>query len=191
MEKITIGVIVGSTREGRFSEFPARWIMERGAQHPLLSLELIDLRDHVLPFLTDAKNPSQSGGVYADEGANVWAKRISALDGYIMVTPEYNRSTSGVLKNALDHIYGEFAKKPVGFIAYGSVGGARAVEQLRLIAIEHQMTPIRNGVHIMAPWFLRESDGTLKADGFTPYEKQADTMLAELSWWAKALKVAR
>ncbi len=191
MEKITIGVIVGSTREGRFSEYPAQWIMERGANHPLLSFELIDLRDHTLPFLESTKNPSQAGGIYSDEGVNAWAKRINALDGYIMVTPEYNRSTSGVLKNALDHIYGEFAKKPVGFIAYGSVGGARAVEQLRLMAVEHQMAPVRNGVHIMAPWFLREADGSLKVDALTPYEKQADTLLEEIAWWAEALKGGR
>jgi NAD(P)H-dependent FMN reductase len=191
MEKATIGVIVGSTREGRFSEYPAQWIVEYSKKFENLSLSLIDLRDHSLPFLEDAKNPSHMGGVYENPGVAKWAETIKRHDGYIMVTPEYNRSTSGVLKNALDHIYGEFAKKPVGFIAYGSVGGARAVEQLRLMAVEHQMAPIRNGIHIMAPWFMRNEDGSLRADALTPYEKAADTMLEEIAWWAHTLKAAR
>lgn len=191
MNTLNIGIIIGSTREGRFSEHPARWIMEQGVKHESLSFELIDLRDHPLPFLTDAKNPSHKGGIYEDPAVQNWAETIKRQDGYIMVTPEYNRSTSGVLKNALDLIYGEFSKKPVGFVAYGSVGGARAVEQLRLMAVELQMAPIRNGVHIMAPWFMRNEDGSLKADALTPYEKSADTMLEELAWWTHALKVAR
>ncbi len=191
MEQHRIGIIIGSTREGRFSEHPARWIMEQGGKHESLSFELIDLRDHPLPFLEGAQNPSHKGGKYEDPKVAKWAETIKNLDGYIMVTPEYNRSTSGVLKNALDHIYGEFAKKPVGFVAYGSVGGARAVEQLRLMAVEHQMAPVRNGVHIMAPWFMRNEDGTLKEGAFTSYEKSAETMLEELIWWTKALKSAR
>jgi NAD(P)H-dependent FMN reductase len=121
----------------------------------------------------------------------VLQKKIASLDGYIIVTPEYNRSTSAVLKNALDHIYGEFTNKPVAFISYGSVGGARAVEQLRLMAIELQMAPIRNSVHIMAPWFLRNEDGSLKAGALDEYRKSGEGMLEQLAWWAKALTVAR
>jgi NAD(P)H-dependent FMN reductase len=191
MDPIHIGIIVGSTREGRFSEHPAQWIQNLGSGQTELSFELVDLRDHSLPFLTDAQNPSHKGGTYEDPVVAQWAQTIKKFDGYIVVTPEYNRSTSGVLKNALDHIYGEFAKKPVAFVSYGSVGGARAVEQLRLIAVEHQMAPIRTAVHILAPWFLREADGTLKANAFEPYEKSAHTLLEELTWWAKTLKSGR
>ena len=191
MEKHTIGIIVGSTREGRFSEYPATWIHALTEKSESLTAEIVDLRDYALPFLTSNTNPSRMGGVYPNPEVARFAEKIKALDGYIVVTPEYNRSTSGVLKNALDHIYGEFANKPVTFISYGSVGGARAVEQLRSIAIEHQMAPIRSAVHIMAPWFLRETDGSLKAGAFDSYTQGAEAMLEQLTWWTKALKTGR
>jgi NAD(P)H-dependent FMN reductase len=191
MEKLNIGVIIGSTREGRFSEHAANWILSEGQKHEALSLTLVDLREHTLPFLESSSNPSQMGGVYSDTSAAKWAETIKNLDGYIIVTPEYNRSTSGVLKNALDHIYGEFANKPVAFISYGSVGGARAVEQLRLIAVEHQMAPIRSAVHIMAPWFLRETDSSLKAGALDSYAGAANGMLEQLTWWTRTLRLGR
>jgi NAD(P)H-dependent FMN reductase len=191
MQKPTIGIIIGSTRNGRFSEFPATWIKTLGTAREDLSFEIVDLRDYALPFLEGATNPSHMNGAYGNHDVDRFAEKMKSFDGYIIVTPEYNRSTSGVLKNALDHIYGEFSNKPVAFIAYGSVGGARAVEQLRLIAVEHQMAPIRNGVHIMAPWMLREADGSLKAGALDSYTKAGESMLEQLSWWAKALKVAR
>ena len=191
MEKPTIGIIIGSTRNGRFGEFPAAWIKACGTTREDLSFEIIDLRDYALPFLEGAANPSQMNGVYGHPDVDRFASKIKGLDGYIMVTPEYNRSTSGVLKNALDLIYGEFANKPVAFVSYGSVGGARAVEQLRLIAVEHQMAPIRSAVHIMAPWFLREADGSLKAGALDSYVKTATGMIEQLAWWTKALKAAR
>ncbi len=191
MEKLHIGIIIGSTREGRFSEHPAHWLHELGKDHAELNFELIDLRDHTLPFLEGSNNPSQMHGVYPDQQVATWAATIKNLDGYIMVTPEYNHSYSAVLKNALDHISGEFGNKPVAFVSYGSVGGARAVEQLRLVAVEHQMAPIRNALHIMAPWFLREADGSLKAGALDSYVDAAKGMLAQLAWWTNALRNAR
>ncbi len=191
MEKPTIGIIIGSTRDGRFSEHPAKWIAGIGKSREDMSLMTIDLREHPLPFLQDAVNPSHKNGVYSDESVGRFAKLIAGLDGYIIVTPEYNRSTSAVLKNAIDHIYGEFANKPVAFVSYGSVGGARAVEKLRLMAIEHQMAPIRSAVHIMAPWTLRNEDGSLKDGALDDYQKAAEGMLEQLSWWTTALKTAR
>ncbi len=191
MEKLKIGIIIGSTREGRFSEHAGQWINEIAGTQDGLQVELIDLRDHSLPFLESATNPSQMGGVYPNEHVARWAEKIKSLDGYIIVTPEYNRSTSAVLKNSLDHIYGEFANKPVAFVSYGSVGGARAVEQLRTMAVEHQMAPIRSAVHIMAPWMLREADGSLKTDALESYTSGAEGMLTQLTWWAKTLKAGR
>lgn len=186
-----IGIIIGSTRAGRFSEHAAQWLGTLTQTRTDLSFEFVDLKDHSLPFLDAAGNPSYMNGIYPHESVNTFASVIKSLDGYIIITPEYNHSTSGVLKNALDHIFGEFAQKPVAFVAYGSVGGARAVEQLRLIAIEHQMAPIRNAVHIMAPWMLREADGSLKAGALDSYTDAAHGMLDQLSWWAHALKAAR
>lgn len=191
MEKLAIGVIIGSTREGRFSEYPAHWVTALGSTRDDMKLEIVDLRDYALPFLEGAVNPSHLHGVYQHAEVVRFAEKIKGCDGYVIVTPEYNHSTSGVLKNALDCIYGEFTNKPVAFISYGSVGGARAVEQLRAIAIEHQMAPTRNAVHIMAPWMLREADGSLKTGALDVYTKSAESMLEQLAWWTKVLTAAR
>ncbi len=191
MEKLKIGIIVGSTREGRFSEHAAKWIKGLADVHENLETELVDLREYTLPFLQDAGSPSYMNGVYPEPEANRFAATIKKFDGFIIVTPEYNRSTSGVLKNALDHIFGEFGNKPVAFVAYGSVGGARAVEQLRLMAIEHEMAPIRHAVHIFAHWNLRGEDGAPKVGALDAYKDVGDKMLMQLTWWAKTLRSGR
>ncbi len=191
MKKLNIGILIGSTREGRFSEHVAKWLHDLGQTNESLTFELIDLRDYQLPFLESKTNPSHMNGVYPNPHVAAWATKIKNLDGYIVVTPEYNHSYSAVLKNTLDHISGEFVNKPIAFVAYGSVGGARAVEQLRLVAIEHQMAPIRNAVHIMAPWFLREEDGSLKTGALDSYIDAAESMFTQLAWWTKTLNTGR
>jgi NAD(P)H-dependent FMN reductase len=105
-----------------------------------------------------------------------------------MISPEYNHGYSSAIKNAIDSIYIEWNNKPVGFLSYGSAGGARAVEQLREVAVELQMAPIRNGVHIMSPWNLTDEKGQLKSGALDDYEKPMQNMLEQLSWWARALK---
>lgn len=186
-----IGIIIGSTREGRFSEHAAHWIAEKAKVRTDMTGELIDLREYHLPFLESKVNPSHQGGIYPHPEIARFAEKMRGLDGYLVVTPEYNRSTSAVLKNAFDVIYGEFAQKPIAFVSYGSVGGARAVEHLRLTAIEQQMAPIRSAVHIMAPWTLREADGSLKEGALESYAKATADMLDQLAWWVRALRVAR
>ncbi len=191
MDTLNIGVILGSTRNKRFSEYPALWIQEQGAKHPGLSLNLIDLRDFSLPFLSDAVNPSKKNGVYTEESVTAFAEKIRAQDGYIIVTPEYNHSYPAVLKNAIDHIKPEWERKPMACVSYGTYGGVRAVEQLRLVMIDMHTVPLKYGVHITAPWDLRNEDGTLRENSLFPYETSAHSMLTELTWWAHALKTAR
>jgi NAD(P)H-dependent FMN reductase len=191
MNPLKIGIIIGSVREGRFGEHAAAWIERIAREQEGIEVTMLDLKDHMFPFYTDAISPSMKNGVYENPLIATWAEKIKNLDGYIMVTPEYNHSTSGVLKNALDQNFGEYANKPVAFVAYGNVGGARAVEHLRMIAIEHQMAPIRNAVHIMAPWGLKEADGTLKAGALDSYRGAGDGLVTQLMWWARALKAAR
>ena len=109
-----------------------------------------------------------------------------------MVTPEYNHGTSGVLKNALDWVYQEWNNKPVAFVSYGGVGGARAVEQLRLNTIELQMAPIRTAVHIPGEQYFQVLFGKMDAkELFASVSKQAEGMITQLLWWTKALKNAR
>ncbi len=191
MEKIRIGLIIGSTREGRFASHAASWFAGLTAAQSDIELEIIDLKDHPLPFFTDAVSPAWKGGVHIDPAVQAFAEKIKALDGFIMTAAEYNHGYTAVLKNALDTIYLEWNNKPVGFIGYGSVGGGRAVEQLRQVAIELQMAPVRNGVHINAPWLLRKEDGSLQAGALDTYSENAMNMLTQLIWWAKALKAGR
>ena len=184
-----IGIIIGSTREGRFGEKPAQWIYELASQRADLSFELIDLRDHPLPFFNEAGAPAWGPG--QNEAAQRWAARLDTLDGLIVVTPEYNHGPSAVLKNAFDWAYKEFIRKPIGFVGYGGVGAARAVEQLRLVAVEMQMAPVRNAVHIGMVEFLGIWQQGKAFEDFPHLAQAATGMLDDLAWWTKALKTAR
>jgi len=193
MQSLNIGIIVGSTRPNRFSEKPAQWIFEQTKKEEGIQVELLDLRDYPMPFYNEPASPTYLDGKYTDTVVQTWVKKVGEFDAYIIVTPEYNHGTSAVLKNALDYPYVEWNNKPVGFVSYGSVGGARAVEQLRLTAIELQMAPIREAVHmpghkvfpvIMGKMeWLPDEDESLKAS--------ASKMLTQLAWWGRALKAAR
>lgn len=184
-----IGIIIGSTREGRFGDKPAHWIHEIAKQRADLTFELIDLRDHPLPFFNEPISPAWAPA--KNEAAQRWAGKLSALDGLIVVTPEYNHGPSAVLKNAFDYAYKEFGRKPISFVGYGGVGAARAVEQLRLTAVELQMSPVRNAVHIGMVEFLGIWQQGKNFEDFPHLAQAANAMLDDIAWWAKALKTAR
>lgn len=189
---VNIKIILGSTRPKRFSDKPGMWMLEKAKKKIGTEVELLDLRDYPLPFFNEPVSPSKvKDGAYPNEIARKWAMKIREADGFIVVTPEYNHGTSGVLKNAFDTIYSEWNNKPIGFVAYGSVGGARAVEQLRGVVIELQMAPIRNAVHIPQHWNLLDESGNLKDGAFDSFSGTVDAMLDQLLWWARALKIAR
>jgi NAD(P)H-dependent FMN reductase len=188
-QKPRIGIIIGSTREGRFGERPAHWIHEIARQRTDLDFELIDLRDYPLPFFNEPMSPAWAP--VKNEAAQRWGDKLAAFDGLIVVTPEYNHGPSAVLKNALDYAYKEFVRKPIAFVGYGGVGAARAVEQLRLIAVELQMTPVRNAVHLGMVEFLGIWQQGKSFEDFPHLEQAAKGMLDDLAWWARALKTAR
>lgn len=188
MAKLTIQIILGSTRQNRFGEKPALWIYKEAKKRKELEVELLDLRDYPLPFFDEPVSPATSQGKYTNKDAADWAEKIGVGDGYIWVSPEYNHGYSAVLKNALDYVYKQWHRKPVAFISYGAMGGTRAVEQLRQVAIEFQMAPIRDAVHIAAFWRLLDKKGNLKTASL---KEDADNMLDQLVWWATALKKAR
>ncbi|MGO4832442.1 NADPH-dependent FMN reductase [Rhizobiaceae sp. 2RAB30] len=184
-----IGIVIGTTRETRFADKPAQWIAGLTRAHSELDAEVIDLRDYPLPFFEEATAPA-----YAPPPSTVarhWAAKIADMDGYIFVTGEYNRSIPGVLKNALDYAYREFNRKPAAFVAYGGVGGARAVEQLRLICAELQLASMRNAVHIGMEPYLAISNGAKTIDDYDFLKSSASAMHDELAWWARALMTAR
>jgi NAD(P)H-dependent FMN reductase len=189
MTKPKIGIIVGSTRPGRFADHPAKWINEIAAQRSEFDVELLDLRDWPLPFFDEATSPAW--GPSKNEVAQRWQKKIDALDGFIVIAAEYNRGPTAVLKNALDYGYKEWNKKPIAFVGYGGVGGARSVEQLRLHAIELQMAPTRAAVHIQIPVYLAVIKGEKTLNDFPELVQGAKDMLDQFTWWLKALKTAR
>lgn len=188
MKTLSIKVIMGSTRQNRFSEKPAQWIFEEAKKREELEVELLDLRDYPMPFFNEAVSPSMSKESYSNEVVAKWKEKVKEADGYIIATPEYNHGYPAVLKNALDYVYHEWNNKPVSFVSWGGVAGARSVEQLRLVAIELQMAPIRNAVYIPNFWTMLDESGKLKTDSL---QKSADDLLTQLTWWASALKTAR
>lgn len=189
---VKIKIILGSTRPNRFSDKPGRWIYEEVKKKDGVEAEILDLRDYPLPFFDEPTSPGMiTDGAYPNAIARKWAAKIRGSDAFIVIAPEYNHGISGVLKNALDYVYAEWNNKPVGFVAYGGVGGARSVEHLRGVAVELQMAPIRNAVHIPQHWNLLDENGNLKDGAFDPLKGNAEAFLNQLLWWAKALKTAR
>lgn len=188
---LKIKVILGSTRPSRFSEYPGRWIFDILKKREGVEAEILDLRDYDMPFFNEPVSPGYKKEPYAHEAVARWTQKIAEADGFVIITPEYNRGPSGVLKNALDYAYQEWNNKAVAFVAYGSVGGARSVEHLRLYAIELQMAPVRSAVHISSHWTLRDEKGALKPGALDQYVQSAEGMLDQLVWWAKALRTAR
>jgi NAD(P)H-dependent FMN reductase len=188
MSKPKIAVIIGSTRESRFGDKPAEWIAEQARKSGEFEVEIVDLRDFPMPFFDE--KASSAWMPSTNEVAKKWQAKVDSFDGFIITAAEYNRGPTAVLKNAIDYAYNEWNNKPVAFVGYGGTGGARAVEQLRLNAIELQMAPIRVGVHIQWP-VMMEVNGGKKLETFDFLNDTAKDMLKQLAWWTKALKVAR
>lgn len=187
MSKPKIGIVVGSTREGRFAEKPAHWLLELGKKRTELDFEIVDLRDFPLPFFGEQGSPAHVGP--ANE-ASAWRKKLAELDGFVVLAAEYNHAPTAVLKNALDHARSEWVRKPIAYAGYGGVGAARAIEQLRMVAIEQQMAPIKSAVHILWPDYMAANNGA-DLSSMEHLNQAGAAMLADLSWWTIALKNAR
>ncbi|HVZ30007.1 MAG TPA: NAD(P)H-dependent oxidoreductase [Asticcacaulis sp.] len=187
--KPKIAIVIGSTRQNRFGDKPAHWLHGLARARPDAAFEVVDLRDYPLPFFDEPASPIMATPTRPEVAK--WAAKVAEFDGYVFVTPEYNHSFSAVLKNALDYVYPEFNRKPAAFVAYGNAGGARAVEQLRLVCVELQMAPLRVAVHIGRTEFIAMlRDGKTLAD-FPEFAQAAEALLTDLVWWTNALKTAR
>ncbi|MDP2385391.1 MAG: NAD(P)H-dependent oxidoreductase [Bacteroidota bacterium] len=181
-----IAIILGSTRPNRNGEAVAKWAFEIAHKRSDAKFELIDIRDYDLPLLDEPVPASQ--GKYSKEHTKKWAAKIDSFDAYIFVTPEYNHSISGALKNAIDFLFKEWNNKVAGFISYGSAGGARAVEHLRLVMGELMIADVRSQVMLsLATDFVNYSE--FKPD--LRHEKEVNTMLDEVIAWSSALKTVR
>lgn len=183
---LKIAIILGSTRPGRNGEAVAKWVTELAKKRTDAEFELVDLKDFNLPLLDEPVPPSQ--GQYSKPHTKAWAAKIASFDAFVFVTPEYNHGTSGALKNALDFLYAEWNNKAAGFVSYGSAGGARAVEQLRLIMAELQVATVR--AQVMLSLFTDFENFSV----FKPaahHEKSVTAMLDQVVAWGGALKTLR
>lgn len=190
--RVNVAVIVGSTRPNRFAEAPARWIIERLQEHPGVEARLLDLRDHRLPYYEETVIPAARGDdQFEHEAVRRWSEAIDGSDAFVIVSPEYNHGYPGVLKNAIDYLYREWNRKPVAFVGYGGVGGARVIQQLRQVAVELQMVPVRTAVHLPLPPLIAHINGGDVREELAKENARADQMLDDLLWWAQALKHQR
>ncbi|MEO8330543.1 MAG: NAD(P)H-dependent oxidoreductase [Candidatus Nanopelagicales bacterium] len=183
---LSIAVILGSTRPGRNGKPVADWVIDQAASRTAAAYELVDLAVHPLPHLDEAVPPSF--GQYVGEHTKQWAATIARYDGFVVVTPEYNHSISGVLKNAINYVYGEWNNKAAAYVSYGSLGGARAIEHLRAISAELQLAGVRQQLSFSL-FTDFENFST-----FTPGPQHTDaarTMFDQVEAWAGALKTLR
>jgi NAD(P)H-dependent FMN reductase len=183
---IKIGIIIGSTRPGRKAEAVAKWAYEIARKRKDAEFELVDIADFNLPLLDEPMPPMF--GQYSHDHTRAWSAKIASFDGYVFVTPEYNHATSGALKNAIDFLHNEWINKAAGFIGYGGMSGARAVENLRLIMGEVQVATVRAQVGLSL--FTDFENFTV----FKPapmHEASVNTMLDQVIAWSGALRPLR
>lgn len=183
---VSIGIIIGSTRPGRNGEAVAGWVYENAQKRSDAQFELVDIADFNLPLLDEPVPASM--GQYSKEHTKRWSEKIASFDGYVFVTPEYNHATTGALKNAIDFLYKEWNNKAAGFVGYGSLGGARAIENLRMIVAELQIADVRNQVSLS----LFTDFENLSVFKPAPHQVEAlNGMLDQLIAWSRALKTLR
>ncbi len=183
---LKIAIILGSTRPQRNGEAVAQWVNALAQKRDDAEFELIDLADQDLPLLDEPIPPSQ--GKYSNAHTKAWAATIERFDAFVFVTPEYNHSTSGALKNAIDFLYKEWNNKVAGFVSYGSANGVRAVEHLRLIMAELQIATVRQQVSFSLMTDFKDMSEFTPADR---HKKDFDTMVKQLVAWGEALRPVR
>lgn len=183
---IRVAVIIGSTRPGRRSEAVANYIFNIAKERHDADYELVDIKDFDLPLL-DEPNPA-SMNQYVHPPTKTWAKKIDSFDAYVFVTPEYNHSTSGALKNAIDYLYKEWNNKAAGFVSFGSALGTRAVEHLRGIMAELQIADVR--AHVTFSLFTDFENFNVFRPG-AYHEKNVHTLLDQVVSWGEAMRTVR
>ena len=182
-EKLKIGIVQGSVREGRNGDAVAKWMMDFATNRDDATYEIVDLANYNLPLLGSAFLQPDAG-----EHIKAWSKKMASFDGYIFITPEYNHAIGGALKNAMDYLNPELNNKAAGFVGYGSLGGTRAHENLRLILAELQVASVRTAVtfSLMSDF---ENMSVFKPADY--HAGNANTMLDQVLSWSRALKTER
>jgi NAD(P)H-dependent FMN reductase len=187
-------IIVGSTRPTRAADLVTPWVTARATAHPDFDVEVVDLRDWPLPMFAEHLGSigDFADPTYSDPIVKRWNQKIKEGDAYLVITPEYNHSVPGVLKNALDSVFLSFAlrNKPLASVGYsaGIAAGSRAIEHLAHIAVEADMVPLRSSVLLPFVGAAFDEAGEPK-DPMTDVALQV--VLDDLAWWSKALERAR
>ncbi|WP_207436031.1 NADPH-dependent FMN reductase [Sabulibacter ruber] len=184
---VKIAIITGSTRPGRVNEQVAKWVVEEAKERQDADYELVDIADYLLPLFDEPLSPLWKN--YAHEHTKRWSEKIGSFDGYVFVTPEYNHSTSGALKNAIDYLYHEWGNKAAGFVSYGgSANGTRAVEHLRLIMGELLVADVRAQVALS---LFTDFENYTVFKSTAEHQKQLNLMLDQVTAWSAALQPVR
>ena len=188
MDKIRLGIIVGSTRPNRFADHPAAWIADM-ARAAGFDVDLLDLREISLPFFEETAPPVMAPPRHPI--AQAWALRLAKCDAFIATAAEYNHAPTAVLKNAFDSAFAEWSRKPIAFVGYGGVGGARAIAHLRDIASALGMAPVSAGVNIQFVDYMAVAQGKETLASLAHIVAAGQSLLVELGWWARALRDGR
>ncbi|MCC3376457.1 NADPH-dependent FMN reductase [Cohnella sp. REN36] len=183
---IKIAIISGSTRPGRNGDAVVQWVSETARRRGDAEYALVDLADESLPLLDEPISPLM--GQYTKDHTKRWSEKIASFDGYIFVTPTYNRATSGALKNAIDFLYKEWNNKAAGLVGYGASDANSAMDSLRLILSELQIAHVRSqvGLSLHTEW---ENYRVFRPG--ERHEQKLNAMLDELLAWSGALKGLR
>jgi NAD(P)H-dependent FMN reductase len=185
-QRLKIAIILGSTRPGRNGEAVSKWVYDIAKKRSDVEFELVDILDYNLPLLDEPIPPSM--GQYSKDHTKRWAAKINSFDAFVFVTPEYNHGIPGALKNAIDFLFAEWNNKVAGFVSYGSAGGVRAVEQLRLVMAEVKVATVRAQVQLS---LFTDFENFSKFNPASYHEKSVNTMLDEVIVWGNALRIVR
>ena len=192
-----LGIIVGTTRQGRQTPRQAKWVFNTAKQMDDVEAELVDLKDYPMPFFDEPISPRYNPNRQIDPAAVPWLKKLESFDAYVFVTAEYNHSVPGVLKNALDYVTWEIQRKPVQVVSHGASGGARAATDLKEILSESKAVPLPTSSPLAMAGMseLIDEEGNLtdvaKAKPYGGPQKALEDMLADLKWYSDALSAAR
>jgi NAD(P)H-dependent FMN reductase len=190
-----VQIIIGSTRPGRVTERIAKWVASEARGLTGVAAELVDLKDYALPFFDEAIPPQYNPNRTPGEAVKKWLTKLAEADGYVVVSPEYNRSYPAVLKNALDQIDFQIEKKPVAFVTHGTSGGAQAVSHLRGVLPELLAVTVPRATLITgrAAEIFHEDGAVVEgaAERVAGFAKALQATLTDLKWYGEALTAAR
>jgi NAD(P)H-dependent FMN reductase len=190
-----LGIIIGATRQGRVSPREATWVLKTAQKMEGVEAEVVDLKDYPMPMFDEPISPRYNPDRKIDPAVQPWLKKLEEFDAYVFVTPEYNHSIPGVLKNALDYVTWEIQRKPVAIVSHGAAGGARAQLALKIILSESKAVPIPlpSSVAVVGMSEKIDEDGELTAEGKANqyFQSGLEDTLADLKWHSDALGAAR